>query len=151
MRLLLPVLVCLAAGPAAGCAGRPPAADIKVIAHGEEVDLADHLARGKHTVIDFYAVWCPPCRKLSPALERLAGRHAGRLALRKVDIVDWTMPVARQHNIEELPFLVLYDDRGNRVAQGIDVFPALGGLFGEDAKEVLEFAGLSATPATAGR
>lgn len=145
------VLACLAAGAASGCAGRSLAADVKVIAHGEEVDLADHLAPGKHTVIDFYAVWCPPCRKLSPALERLAGRHAGRLAVRKVDIVDWTMPVARQHGIEELPFLVLYDDRGKRVAQGIDVFPALGGLFGEDAKEVLEFAGLSATPASVAR
>lgn len=115
---------------------RPEAADIRVIAHGEEVDLAAHLARGKHTVVDFYAVWCPPCRVLSPALERLAARYPDDLAIRKVDIVDWTMPVAAQHGIESLPYLLLFDREGQRAASGEEVFDALDRLFGEAAREV---------------
>src|SRR5262250_1526492 len=91
-------------------------ADVSVIAHGERIDIGAHAVPGKYTVFDFYAVWCPPCRALSPALERLASRHTDRLAVRKVDIVDWTMPVAEQYKIEELPFLVLYDAGGKRLA-----------------------------------
>src|SRR5882672_10775595 len=109
--------------------------DIKVITHGEMVDLADHLVRGKYTLFDFYAVWCPPCRALSPALERLAARRPEMLAIRKVDIVDWTMPVAAQHHVESLPYLVLFDGEGRRVAEGDGVFEALTRLFGEAARE----------------
>jgi thioredoxin 1 len=125
---------------------RPAAGDVLVIAHGEEVDLERHVAPGKHTVVDFYAVWCPPCRKLSPALERLAGRHPERLAIRKVDIVDWTQPVARQHGIEELPYLVLFDEGGRPAARGAEVFAALHRMFGDDAREVLESAGIEVIP-----
>jgi thioredoxin-like negative regulator of GroEL len=116
-------------------------ADIAVITHGKEVDLAAHVAPGKYTVFDFYAPWCPPCRVLGPALERLAGRAHARLALRKVDIVDWTEPVARQYGVESLPYLVLYDDRGQQVAAGDEVFSVLKREFGEAANEVTELMG----------
>jgi len=125
---------------AVGCGtshGTPAArADIAVITHGEEVDLTAHLAAGKYTVFDFYAIWCPPCRALSPALERLAGEHPDRLAVRKVDIVDWTMPVARQHGVESLPYLILYAPDGRREAEGDAVFRSLGDLFGDAALPV---------------
>lgn len=129
--------------------GPAAAADVQVIAHGETVDLASHLARGKYTVFDFYAVWCPPCRVLGPALERLAERQPGRLAIRKVDIVDWTMPVAEQHRIESLPHLVLFDGDGNKVAEGDDVFPTLDRVFGESAREITELAGIEPQAAPA--
>lgn len=111
---------------------RAPAgeADVRVIAHGERVDLERHTVPGKYTVFDFYAVWCPPCRALSPELEKLAARNPETLAVRKVDIVDWTMPVAEQHGIEELPFLVLYDKDGRRVADGEKVFDELNSIYG---------------------
>ncbi len=126
-----------------------PDADVRVIAHGEEVDLAAHLAPGKYTVVDFYAIWCPPCRVLSPALERLAARHPEALAIRKVDIVDWTQPVAEQHGVESLPYLVLYDGDGAAIARGEEVFAALAGLFGDSAREVIEVSGIE--PARAPR
>jgi thiol-disulfide isomerase/thioredoxin len=117
---------------------RAPSAepDITVITHGDRVDLGEHAVAGKYTVFDFYAVWCPPCRALSPALEKLAAKNSEKLAIRKVDIVDWTMPVAEQYGIEELPHLVLFDKSGKRVADGDAVFDELGRLFGEDAADV---------------
>jgi thioredoxin-like negative regulator of GroEL len=153
MRLLAVgiVLLAAAAGFSLLLVGRESgaAADVRVIAHGEEVDLASHAVSGKHTVFDFYAVWCPPCRVLGPALERLAASHPDRLAIRKVDIVDWTMPVAAQHGIQELPFLVLYDPQGREAARGDAVFEALDRLFGPSARETLG-EGVETEPAPAG-
>ena len=37
-------------------------------------------------VVDFWAAWCRPCRMISPVVEDLAGRHAGRLTVVKVDV-----------------------------------------------------------------
>ncbi|OLC53673.1 MAG: hypothetical protein AUH92_05415 [Acidobacteria bacterium 13_1_40CM_4_69_4] len=107
-----------------------------MIAHGEKVDLERHAVPGKYTVFDFYAVWCPPCRALSPALEKLAALNKETLAIRKVDIVDWTMPVAEQHGIQELPYLVLFDKEGRKLAVGEDVFDALARLFGDAARDI---------------
>jgi len=143
----LALALLVVAAPSSGCRGGggsgaeeapPPGADVKVIAHGEKVDLAAHLASGKTTVFDFYAPWCPPCRVLGPALERLAAAQPDRLAIRKVDIVDWTTPVVTQHAIEALPHLVLYDATGRVVADGDKVYPELERLFGDAAKEVIQ-------------
>ncbi len=129
-----------------GCSA-PPQADVQVIAHGEEVELAPHLAAGRYTVFDFYAVWCPPCRVLSPALERLAANHPDTLAIRKVDIVDWTQPVAEQYGVESLPYLLLYDRQGALMASGEEVYATLGELFGESAREVMDVSGIEAAQA----
>jgi len=114
----------------------PGAPDVKIIAHGEKVDLERHAVPGKYTVFDFYAVWCPPCRVLGPALEKLASRNTAKLAIRKVDIVDWTMPVAEQYGVQELPYLVLFDASGRKVADGEKVYDSLNELFGQDALDV---------------
>jgi len=148
------VLIFCAAGAAlAGAAfglvsiGRAPSgpADIRVITHGDEVDLAAHVVAGKYTVFDFYAPWCPPCRVIGPALERLAGRRSD-LAVRKVDIVDWTMPVAAQYKIVSLPYLVLYDPAGRPMAEGDAAYEALQRIFGRDARELSQALGLDAAP-----
>jgi thiol-disulfide isomerase/thioredoxin len=125
------------AGLTLGCGPAVPA-DVKVITHGEKVELAEHTVAGKYTVFDFYAPWCPPCRVLGPALERLAARRPESLAVRKIDIVDWTMPVAAQHRIESLPYLILYDQGGRRMAEGEDVFDALVRIYGSAAQDLSE-------------
>jgi thiol-disulfide isomerase/thioredoxin len=118
--------------------GKAGVADVQIITHGDKVDLAAHLAAGKYTVIDFYAAWCPPCRMLGPAIERLAAKENQRLAVRKVDVVDWTMPVVDQYAIEALPHLMLYGPDGQRVADGDAVYAELVKIFGDSAHEVHE-------------
>jgi thioredoxin 1 len=94
------------------------AADISTISHGQEVQLTDHLAPGRYTLFDFYADWCGPCRVIGPRVERLAADHPDRLALRKVDIVNWDTPVARQYRLRSIPHLKLLDPEGRVVAEG---------------------------------
>jgi len=143
---------CAVLGVACGMnQARSDQADLKVITHGQEVEIGAHLAAGKYTVVDFYAAWCPPCRIVGPALERLAVVESDRLAVRKIDIVDWTMPVVEQYGIESLPHLMLYGPDGRRVANGDEVYGALLDLFGDSARELIaagEAAGADTPPGT---
>lgn len=104
------------------------AGDIAVVSKGEPVDLKAHLVKGKYTVYDFYADWCPPCRALDVRLHELAAQN-DNLAIRKIDIVDWTTPVVQQHGIEGLPHMVLFDPAGKQLAEGQAVFPLLNQIF----------------------
>lgn len=99
-------------------AGSVGAADVETISRGSEVVLEDHLVPGKYVLFDFYADWCGPCRALEPHLNALAGRHDDRLALRKIDVVNWDSAVARQHRLSSIPHLVLYGPDGVRLAAG---------------------------------
>ena len=93
-------------------------ADVRLISQGREVTLEEHLVPGKLVVFDFFADWCAPCRYLTPLLERLAEEHPDRLALRKIDVIDWSSPVARQHGLSAIPHLVLFGPDGARLAEG---------------------------------
>lgn len=87
---------------------------MKTIAHGEEVNLHAHLVPGKVVVFDFYADWCGPCKVLGPQLETLVQEHAD-VILRKIDIVDWNTPVVKQHGINFVPNVHVYNTQGQRV------------------------------------
>jgi len=111
--VLLGLLILLAGAAVAGAE-----ADIQLISQGRAVDMERHLVAGKFVVFDFYADWCAPCRILTPRLERLAGRYPDRLALRKVDVINWDSPVAGQMKISALPYLVLFGPDGRQLAAG---------------------------------
>ncbi|MFZ0916715.1 MAG: thioredoxin family protein [Candidatus Udaeobacter sp.] len=87
---------------------------VEVISHGEQVDINQHLALGNVTIVDFYADWCGPCRQLAPSLDQLA-RSDPEIALRKIDIVNWKMPVARQFNVYSIPQVNVYNRGGSLV------------------------------------
>ena len=95
---------------------------IEVISHGTQVDISKHLALGNVTVVDFYADWCGPCRELAPSLEQLAMSDP-EIALRKIDIVNWRMPVARQFNVRSIPQVSVYNRGGTLVGtvNGADI------------------------------
>jgi len=84
---------------------------IEVISHGAQVDINQHVLLGNVTVLDFYAEWCGPCRQLTPSLEQMATTDPN-VALRKVDIVNWRTPVARQFNIHSIPQVNIYNRAG---------------------------------------
>ena len=102
--------------------------DVEVASNGEAFDLDQHLAIGKYTIFDYYADWCPPCRVLDPQLRQLAADRED-VAVRKVDIVDWTSEVVRQRGITELPYLELYDPEGQLMAKGEEAYGLIEKLF----------------------
>ena len=81
---------------------------VQTLSHGKRVDLAESLRDGRWTIIAFEAEWCGACQALEPSLMSLI-REKQTVALRQIDIVSWTSPVALQHGISTLPQLRLYD------------------------------------------
>ncbi len=76
-----------------GSMGAPDIADLTD--SGEAVEL-DPVA-GKVTVFDFWAPWCVPCRALDASLRELARRHPDRLAIRRINVVDWDSPATERY------------------------------------------------------
>jgi thioredoxin 1 len=65
------------------------------------------------TLVDFYADWCPPCRALSPTIDALAERFAGKATVAKVN-VDQAGATAQKFGVQSIPTLVLLVDGEER-------------------------------------
>jgi thioredoxin 2 len=76
---------------------------------------------GLPVLVDLWAPWCGPCRMVSPVLEQLARRFAGRLKLVKVN-VDEAPGVARRFAVQAVPTL-LVTDRGQVIARQAGAAP----------------------------
>ncbi len=63
--------------------------------------------RGKITIVDFYADWCGPCRKIGPVLERIAAGNSN-VVLQKVNI-DKNKDLAQEYNVTGIPHIIVYD------------------------------------------
>ncbi|MFN2183255.1 MAG: thioredoxin [Anaerolineae bacterium] len=61
------------------------------------------------TVVDFWAVWCGPCKMIAPVLEEIAGEYAGQLQIAKLD-VDTNNATAYQFGVMSIPTLILFKE-----------------------------------------
>lgn len=97
----------------------PQGADVQTIAHGGEdiAALEPFCVPNKVTVFDFYASWCPPCRKVDEHL--YAKQREGGFAIRKLDVGTWESPLAKRWlgEVPDLPYLVIYSRSCTRVAE----------------------------------
>ena len=59
----------------------------------------------KPAIIDFYADWCGPCKKLSPLLEELQSDYNGKIQVYKVD-TEKSKELAAAFGIQSLPTIV---------------------------------------------
>jgi thioredoxin 1 len=58
------------------------------------------------TLIDFWADWCAPCKRIAPILEELAVEYAGKLKLTKMD-VDSNPATPDRYGVTGIPTLLL--------------------------------------------
>jgi thioredoxin 1 len=67
----------------------------------------DVLLSEKPVLVDFWADWCGPCKMVAPVLEEIAGTHADKLTVAKLD-VDANPGTARDYQILSLPTMMLF-------------------------------------------
>jgi thiol-disulfide isomerase/thioredoxin len=128
----------------ASCAAVPPApasgaaTGEKIIGYGAEVNLKDHLVSGKTVIFDFFSEYCPPCRRISPLLAKLDDKRHDLVVI-KVDInrkgvtgIDWGSPVARQYNLQGIPYFKIYSPDGKLSAEGDAAYEQVLGLLDKE-------------------
>jgi thioredoxin 1 len=77
---------------------------------------ADVLQHDKPILVDFWAEWCGPCRQVSPILEEIAGEHADKITIVKLN-VDENPATAAEYGVVSIPTLNVY--QGGRVVKTI--------------------------------
>ena len=73
------------------------------------------------SMVDFWAVWCGPCRMVAPIVEQLADEYAGQVTVGKLD-VDNNQRSAAQFNVRSIP-TILFFKGGQVVDQVIGAVP----------------------------
>lgn len=97
-----------------------------IITLNEENFKKEVLEEAKPVVVDFYAIWCPPCQALHPIFETLAEKHGDKIKFGRLD-VGQNEKIAQDYSIMSVPTLVFFKD-GKEVKRII-------GLVGQDELE----------------
>lgn len=86
--------------------------EIKAVAAGEGMSLEQYealLRSDKLVLVDFYADWCAPCKKMKPYLEKIAVEMADTVTLVRID-ADENAELCKTLKVAGLPVLKLYKD-----------------------------------------
>jgi thioredoxin 1 len=98
-----------------------------------DANFEDEVVKSTTPVlVDFWAEWCQPCRRLAPTIEKLATDYAGKVKVGKLD-TDANHATASKFGISAIPTVIVF--KGGQVAQ------KFVGLRGEkDFREALDAA-----------
>ncbi len=79
------------------------------------------IKSGKPALVDFWAVWCGPCRMVGPVVEEIAKEYEGKAIVGKVD-VDNNPGIASKYGIRNIP-TILFIKNGEVVDKQVGASP----------------------------
>ena len=89
----------------------PPNFTLKDL-EGNKISLADYRGK-KAVVIDFWASWCPNCRRDMPVMQRLYEKYGDQVEVIAVNLQESSRTVEKFVNSEGFTFLILLDPAGS--------------------------------------
>ena len=73
------------------------------------------------TLVDFWATWCGPCRKLAPLIDELANEFEGKVKFVKIK-ADENVETAHKYSISGVPSLLIFKN-GEPVERMVNIVP----------------------------
>ncbi len=75
----------------------------------DEMFEQEVLKSSTPTLVDFWAIWCGPCKRVAPVVDELARENEGKLKVMKLD-VDENPNTAMTYGVMSIPTLILFKD-----------------------------------------
>src|SRR5690606_12819925 len=79
------------------------------------------LKPDKPVLVDFWAVWCGPCRMVGPIIDEISNEYDGKVVVGKVD-VDANQEFAAKYGVRNIPTVLVFQN-GEVVARQVGVAP----------------------------
>lgn len=68
-------------------------------------------------ILDFYADWCGPCRRMKPTIEAIESKYRGKVEIQRVDLDSPSNEsLVRQYEVRAIPHLVILDQNGRLIS-----------------------------------
>src|SRR5574344_1921482 len=81
----------------------------KVIEVVDSTFNSEVLEASSPVVVDFWAPWCGPCRKLGPVIDEISSEYENRIKFVKIN-TDENLKIAKEFSISGLPSILIFKD-----------------------------------------
>lgn len=84
-------------------------------------NIKEVLASAPVVLVDFWAVWCGPCRALGPVIEEVASEFEGKIVVGKCN-VDEAQDISMEYGIRSIPTVIFFKN-GEPVDKTVGLVP----------------------------